>query len=108
MVAKCKTICVKCKYHNNPPDERGIVNWWGHICRHPSLKRLPEQSPITGEIKYGTKNSLGMIVLTDDAYPHCSEINKGNCELFEEAPRSKFQKFVDFFKEHFTTPVIPS
>jgi len=75
---ECKTICVRCKYH------KGWGVWYNHYCEHPSTARNEEQDPVTGEISYGIRNDLGRVVLTDKEFPHCRDINHGNCPNFEK------------------------
>lgn len=84
MSGECKTICVNCRHHYLKPDSRGIDVWYLHFCHHPEVSRPREQDPVTGKWGYADKNDLGKVSIGNDQFPHCNEINHGNCELYEE------------------------
>ena len=77
------TICARCKHHYNKEDGPRTNVWYNWWCRHPNHERQLGVDPVTGEKCYFQKNSLGMIVTTDDKYPNCRDINHGYCEGYE-------------------------
>ena len=78
MTALCKTLCVNCRHHV------GSGVWYAHYCQHPDKRRPKEQDPVTGEIFFAIRNDLGNVCFTCEQYPHCRDINHGNCPLYEE------------------------
>lgn len=76
----CKTICVECVHHSGSDASK---NYWNHLCCHPNFERIAEQDPVTGNIGFVGKNDLGGTYFTQDRFPHCREINNGNCDYFE-------------------------
>ncbi len=74
---KCQTVCVECVHHS------GNGTWSNHHCHHPDVRLVPDIDPVTGERGYGKVNDLGNVYLTDDPYPYCRDINRGNCPHFE-------------------------
>ena len=76
----CKTICVNCAHHNGASSKDV---WYDHYCLSSAGVRSKEQNPVTGEIGYCGKDSLGGIYFTEDAHPFCRNINYGNCEHFD-------------------------
>lgn len=75
-----KTICLKCKYHKGKGDM-----WYDHFCTHPDVRHTKEQDPVTGKMLYASKNDLGRVVLNEEEYPYCRDINHGNCPYFKKS-----------------------
>lgn len=82
-MGECKTICKRCRFHEFRTDSRKIDVWYMHYCKSKEVEREKEQDPVTGKIQYAQKNDLGRVVLTDERYPHCRDINHGNCPHYE-------------------------
>lgn len=73
------TICVRCIYHHCSGDDI----WYNHFCRHPRWLQIPKaQDPVNGRWGYQKHNSVGDAYLDETPWPHCREVNKGNCDLY--------------------------
>ncbi len=81
MVILAKTICVHCVFYCGP----GVLKkpWHTHRCVHPENIKTQQQDPVTGEIGFVEKNDLGRVCISEDQYPHCRDINHGNCPQFK-------------------------
>lgn len=74
-------LCINCKYSKGVTKD---ASWHSCYCKHPELKRVKEQDPVTGKMMYAAKNSLDEVYLTDEEYPHCNSINHGNCPYYKK------------------------
>lgn len=76
------TICNRCTHFlNKEPDTVRKDLWYNHFCKASPLKK--KKDFYDGKVKSVKINSVGVGVFTDDNYAHCSDINNGNCELWE-------------------------
>jgi hypothetical protein len=74
------TVCVECKHLQRG---RALRTQWDYLCG--AVKRLPGRDPVTGLDAFLGTNDLGGTYYTDDEWPSCRSINKGECSFFEEA-----------------------
>jgi len=76
-----QTLCLNC-IHANGVTKDAI--WYDCYCHHPKMKRREGQDPVTGRKMFVTISN-GKTCLTDEEYPHCRDINDGNC-IYHEDP----------------------
>lgn len=76
------TICVNCKHLKSISDGPRTGIWYNMYCS--AVRRMSAIDPVSGNRCFLGKNSFGEDYFTDEEYPHCRDINKGNCPYFEE------------------------
>lgn len=81
------TICTACRwYRNTKAARRGgppASMWYYKLCTHPDVERPTTIDPVSGDVKYMSKNDLGRTILHDAPHPFCRDINDGECGMFE-------------------------
>lgn len=86
------TICVKCRHHRNTHDGHPCgpprSSWFYQVCTHTDVERPTTIDPVSGDVKYMSKNDLGRTILHDAPHPFCRDINDGMCKMFE--PKATF------------------
>ena len=81
------TICKQCKhFHNIEPTGPRKDIWYNHYCKAVDLPTA--QDPLDGVVKPFSQNDLGRTIFLDEPYPHCRDINDGNCKAFEQGEDS--------------------
>lgn len=71
-----KTLCVNCEHHIFLGCDSDPSRWYYHYCgAHPRKLKTDPVSGVVGYEKYGD--------ITVQKYPHCRDINNGNCKYFK-------------------------
>lgn len=76
-MTEVKTICMNCKYHRGGTADEP---WYSHICSHPSVQIPVVINPVTGR--------------PIEEVRHCRDVNRGNCEHYEEYTQSKIWRYL--------------
>ena len=88
---KLLTICCNCQHHHEDKDPETIKHLnkdgnysWLWQCYHPDSRRKKGVYLDSGKPCFIAYESDGDEYRTSEEYPDCDEVNKGNCQLFEE------------------------
>lgn len=74
------TICRNCQHFL---EQQPI--WSEQYCQAPEVQFKKVMDPVTGEMGYRQRNSIGDVFYNENPYPYARDINKdGNCVYYRE------------------------
>lgn len=76
------TICVKCAKCLTVKPAEGEEGEPIYFCRDPGVGGRERVNPVTGKKEYLHSGKGGMYA-SESPFPHCENINLGNCPMFE-------------------------